>query len=107
MIENVKRDREKLPDVLALLKGSDVPMTVRVGVSAVLESFEDDKSVLATVLPELLELSRSADEVMRTDACHFLSLVGGEEARKRLQQCLNDDSAVVREVAREGFDALE
>ena len=103
VIELVQRDRERLPDVIALLRGSEVPMTVQIGVSAILESFADDKKALSAILPELLELSRSESEAVRTDACHFLSLVEDDAARVRLQQCLDDDSAMVREVARDGL----
>ena len=104
VIELVQRDRERLPDVIALLHGSEVPMTVQIGVSAILESFADDPSALSGVLPELLELSRSENEAMRTDACHFLSLVDDDAARERLQQCIDDSSATVREVARDGLE---
>jgi thiol-disulfide isomerase/thioredoxin len=107
VLELLHREKEKLPDIVALLKASDLPMTVRIGVSAVLESFENDETALIELLPELLELTKSEDETVRADACHFLSLVGGDTARRRLQQCLNDDSSMVKEVARDALDTLK
>ena len=104
--EIVERDKKQLPLLIELLKGKDVPMTVRIGVSAILEGFEDNPAELQKVLPDLLELSESTDETIRADACHFLSLAGGDEARKRLQQCITDDSEMVREVAAESIEML-
>ena len=106
VIETVEKDKNQLPVLVALLKGEEVPMTVRIGVSAVLEGFQDDPAELQKILPDLLELSESIDETIRADACHFLSLAGGDEARKRLQQCIDDDSEMVRELAAESLDVL-
>lgn len=101
--ELIERDNSQLPDLVALLKGNEVPMTVRIGVSAILEGFQDEPSVLNDILPVLLELSESPDETVRADACHFLSLEGSAVAQKRLQQCHNDESAMVREIAGESL----
>ena len=102
--ERIEHDKGLLADLVALLKGKDVPMTVRIGVSAILEGLQDNPAELQTILPDLLELSESGDETIRADACHFLSLAGGDEARKRLQQCVDDESAMVREIAAEFFN---
>ncbi len=102
--ELIKHDNSRLSDLIALLKGNEVPMTVRIGISAILEHFDANSSALNAILPDLLELSESTNETIRADACHFLSLEGSDVARKRLQQCANDDSAMVREVAIESLD---
>lgn len=101
--ERVEHDKGMLADLIALLKGKDVPMTVRIGVSAILEGLQGNPAELQAILPDLLELSESSDATLRADACHFLSLAGGDEARKRLLQCVDDESAMVREVATEFF----
>jgi len=102
--EFVERDKSKLHDLVALLKGKEVPMTVRIGVSAILEGFQKDSSALNSILPDLLELSEFTDETVRADACHFLSLEGSDVAKERLQQCVKDESSMVREVAEESFE---
>ena len=102
--ELVGRDRDLLSELVDLLKAKDVPMTVRIGVSAVLEGYQDKPDKLQAILPGLLELSESSDETIRADACHFLSLAGGDAARRRLQECTNDESSMVREVAAEFFE---
>jgi hypothetical protein len=102
----IERDKSQLPELVALLKGKEVPMTVRIGVSAILEGFQENSSALNDILPDLLELSESSDETIRADACHFLSLEGSDAARKRLQQCVNDDSAMVKEIAVESLEQL-
>lgn len=106
VIEIVESDKKQLPVLVALLKGNEVPMTVRIGVSAILEGLQEDPAELQKILPDLLELSESTDETIRADACHFLSLAGGDEALARLQQCINDESEMVREVAAESIEAL-
>jgi len=106
VIEIVESDKKQLPVLVALLKGNEVPMTVRIGVSAVIEGLQQDPAELQKILPDLLELSESTDETIRADACHFLSLAGGDEALARLQQCINDESEMVREVAAESIEAL-
>ena len=97
----IESNKSLLPDLVALLKGKEVPMTVRIGVSAILESYQEEPAVLNVILPDLLELSESQDETVRADACHFLFLEGSQAARNRLQQCLEDESAMVREIAEE------
>lgn len=106
VIEIVESDKKQLAVLVALLKGNEVPMTVRIGVSAILEGLQEDPAELQKILPDLLELSESTDETIRADACHFLSLAGGDEALARLQQCINDESEMVREVAAESIEAL-
>ncbi|MEN8712882.1 MAG: HEAT repeat domain-containing protein [Arenicellales bacterium] len=106
VIEIVESDKKQLPVLVALLKGNEVPMTVRIGVSAILEGLQEDPAELQKILPDLLELSESTDETIRADACHFLSLAGGDEALARLQQCINDESEMVREVAAESIEVL-
>ena len=106
VIEIVESDKKQLPVLVALLKGNEVPMTVRIGVSAILEGLQEDPAELQKILPDLLELSESTDETIRADACHFLSLAGGDVALARLQQCINDESEMVREVAAESIEAL-
>jgi len=102
--EIIERDKSQLADLVGLLKGEEVPMTVRIGVSAILEGFQEKPAALKDILPDLLELSESSDETVRADACHFLSLEGSEAAKKRLLECVKDDSAMVREVAEESFE---
>ena len=102
--ELVERDKSQLAVLIALLKANDVPMTVRIGVSAILEGFQEQASVLNDILPDLLELSESLDETVRADACHFLSLEGSDVAKERLRQCVKDESAMVREIAEESLD---
>lgn len=90
-----------LPRLLIDPKSS---MAVRLGLAAVLEEFQD--SGLASVITgELGELTRHADALTRADACHFLSLIGGEETIPYLRACLDDSDAQVREIAQEALEA--
>ena len=106
VIQFVGHDSKLLAEALALLHEKDVPISVRIGVSALIEGLQGTPEVLRSILPELLELSRVDDESVRADACHFLSLTGDESARARLNECRNDQSAVVREIAEESLEAF-
>lgn len=102
----IENDNSQLPSLVALLKGKEVPMTVRIGISAILEGLQKNSSALKDIVPDLLELSESTDETIRADACHFLSIAGGEKAVKRLQECTDDESPMVREVAKEALQDM-
>jgi hypothetical protein len=99
VIQYVGHDRERLVEAIALLYEEDVPIAVRIGVSALVEGLQGSPDVLKSILPELLKLSKVENETIRADAIHFLSLVDDEPARERLRECLDDESAMVREIA--------
>ncbi len=43
----------------------------------------------------------SEDKLLRADACHFLTLIGGEGIRSLMQSCQRDADAEIREMAGE------
>ena len=94
-------------DLLSILAGKDVPLTVRIGISAVIESLVDRPELLDGLVPEILKLTAHQDPATRADACHFLGMVDSEEARKGLEACLEDSEQMVREIARESLEGLQ
>ena len=92
-----------LDDLLSILKGKDVPLTVRIGISAVIESFADKSELLNDLVPAMLGLAAHEDPATRADACHFLGMANSEEARKGLKACLDDTEQMVREIAEESL----
>ena len=88
-----------LADVMA---DPETSMAVRLGIGAVLEEFQGT-GLLDAMIPKLAELAKTGDDLTRADACHFLTLIGGEHVIPHLQACLNDDNDEVREIAREAL----
>jgi glutaredoxin len=97
---------QHLPALLVLLEDEESPIQVRLGVSAILEGFEDSQP-LRELLPQLIALSDHPDHRLRSDACHFLGLSHDAAARPALQRCTADDHAEVREIASEALQLLE
>lgn len=86
-----------------LMRDPESSMAVRLGISAVLEEFHGT-GLTDALIPGLAELSRNADALTRADACHFLSLIGGEAVIPHLRACLGDEDSEVREIAQEALD---
>jgi len=103
VIRMIRRNPEHLDPLLQLAGDADTDLTVRIGISAVMEDLQGSKA-LRDKLPALLELSRHDDPRVRADACHFLMLTGLPEARERLREMTEDSERSVRDVA---ADALE
>ena len=95
-----------LPDLISVLSGAEVPLTVRIGISAVVESFEDKPEQLIALMPDLGRLTTHDDPATRADGCHFLGLTHDEGARPWLEACLDDGEEMVREVAEESLNEL-
>jgi hypothetical protein len=87
-----------LVDLLDLLASEDTPMSLRIGISAVIEGLAGSP-ILRQARPaiELLTLSPSAQ--IRADACHFLGLAGDAAALPVVRRLLDDDHPDVREIA--------
>lgn len=101
----VRRQPEMIGDLLSLLTGTEVPIAVRIGVSAVIESFEGQPERLREYVPDMLKLTHHEDPATRADGCHFLGITGGEEARAGIEACLDDPVQMVREIAQESLDS--
>ncbi|GAB5606140.1 thioredoxin family protein [Sideroxyarcus sp. TK5] len=102
----IHADTRRLKPLLSIVADPAANLEVRLGVSALLESYARSPA-LGDLLPELVELSRHADHRVRADACHLLGLSGIAEARTSLRARLHDANAEVREIAAEALAALE
>ena len=100
-VETMARQQpQRLLALVDLLANAESSMAVRLGVGAVLEELQGS-GVSAVMTPGLGQLTRHADPLTRADACHFLSLVGGEDIALYLRDCANDPDPTVREIAAE------
>jgi thiol-disulfide isomerase/thioredoxin len=108
-LKNGRRDKveamarqqpQRLQALVTLLADAESSMAVRLGIGAVLEEFQGD-AIAEVMISGLGELTRHADALTRADACHYLSLIGGEAIVPYLKACLADENAEVREIAAE------
>ena len=101
----IEADTRRLKPLLAIVATPAANITVRLGISALLEAYARTVA-LQNLLPQLAELVRHTDHRVRADACHLLGLTGSEVARAYIEPCLNDAQEEVREIAREALEAL-
>jgi len=106
VIRMIRRNPEHLDPLLKLAGDADTDLTVRIGISAVMEDLQGSKT-LQDKLPVLLELSRHDDPRVRADACHFLMLTGLPEAHERLREMTQDNERSVREVAADALEEMD
>lgn len=100
VIESVRAEPAAMTDLLNLLAASDTPLSVRIGVSAVIESLPGEPALRAAV-GEIEALTLSDSPQVRADACWFLGLGGDARALPTVRGLLDDENADVREVAAE------
>lgn len=100
-VEELAREKpERLLSLLGILRDPASSMAVRIGIGAVLEEFQGT-GVTDILIPGLGDLTRHDDRLVRADACHFLSLIGGESILSFMRACLDDPDPEVREIAAE------
>lgn len=99
MIRSAPRYAELLVDVLG---DADASMAVRIGMGAVLEELHGT-GLTDVMIPGLGELALHGDDLVRADACHFLTLIGGAAVIPYLTQCSEDENPDIREMAQEAL----
>lgn len=102
----IEEEPERLKALMPLAKDPETPMHVRVGIAAILEGIQGTAEIKSLV-PSLIEIARNGDAKVRADACHFLTLTGSKVAIPILEQYLDDESEMVREIANEGITELQ
>ena len=101
----VHRHPAHLDTLLQLAADADTELTVRIGISAVVEDFAGQPE-LAARLPALAALAEHSDPRVRADACHFLAMTGQAEAVPALETLIQDNERSVRDVAADSLDEL-
>lgn len=105
VISAVAQQPGRLTTLLLLARDPDIELTVRVGVSAVMEEFAGTQT-LRSVLPALIDLASDEDPRVRADACHFLALTRSGEALAALQALTRDPERAVQHVASDSLEEL-
>jgi len=106
VLEWIEQDKAGLSDLLPLLVDPEVKLNVRIGIGAVMESFEGHDQLKA-LYNNLVQFCQHKDPVVRIDACHYLALSHLPQALGVINKMLNDEHEHVREVAAESIELLE
>jgi hypothetical protein len=96
----VKQEPQRIHSLSRLMTNPETSMAIRLGIGAVLEELQGT-GLSQALIPELGALLNSVDALLRADACHFLTLIGGEAVRPFMQTCLDHADAEIREMAQE------
>lgn len=99
-------DTSRLKSLLSIVANPEANISVRLGVSALLEGYAGTPELQA-LLPKLADLARHFDHRVRADACHLLGQTGSVAARELVAACLDDVSEEVREIAEEAMENLK
>ncbi len=102
----IHRHKNHISALLDLAGDPDTDLTVRIGVSAVIEDHAGTE-LLQSQLPTLTQLARHSDPRVRSDAAHFLALSGSKAALGELEALVQDSEPAVREVARDSLAELQ
>ena len=102
----IHRHKNHIGALLDLAGDPDTDLTVRIGVSAVVEDHAGSE-LLQSQLPALAQLARHSDPRVRSDAAHFLALSGSKAALGELEALVQDSEPAVRELARDSLAELQ
>ena len=101
----VRHHPEQLDALLQLAADAETELTVRIGISAVIEDLAGSDTLLE-YLPVLETLGTHSDPRVRADACHFLAMTNSEKAISPLQKLAADGDPSVRNVAIDSLNEL-
>jgi glutaredoxin len=101
----VRQHPHQLDTLLRLASDPETELTVRIGISAVVEDLAGSDSLLE-YLPALDALGSHNDPRVRADACHFLALTQSELAVPVLERMITDSDRSVRDVATDSLKEL-
>ncbi len=96
----VRREPRRIHGLARLMTNPETSMAVRLGLGAILEELQGS-GLTEPLIPALGEMLKSQDRLLKADACHFLTLIGGEGIRPFMQGCLDDADPEIREMADE------
>lgn len=91
--------------LLDLLKDEDLALSVRLGLSAIVEDLAP-RGLLTPYIDDLAELISSDQASLRADGAHYLGLTGSKTAEPYIRNLLDDPVADVREIAEDSLELL-
>lgn len=104
--EQARQDNSLLPVMLDMLAEPETPITSRIGISAVLESFSG-QAPLQNLIDAICKHAQSKNASVRVDMAHLLGLSHSRDALACLQTLSEDKFADVQETAKEAIEEIE
>ncbi len=96
----VKQEPQRIHSLARLMNDPESSMMIRLGIGAILEELQTT-GLTKPLVPAFGEMLRDVDRLVRADACHFLTLISGEDIRSYMLACLKDKDPEIREMAEE------
>ena len=96
----VKNEPQRIHALARMMKNPEASMAIRLGIGAILEELQGS-GLSEPLVPAFGEMLKDTDRLLRADACHFLTLIGGESIRPHMLACVEDADAEIREIAEE------
>ena len=103
----LEQETGRYASLLDLLSDPDTGVSVKLGISALLEDKTGTEVLQRELFPRLIELANHNDQNIRGDACYFLGLSQNPLALPALNEKLQDTSPDVREIAQEAIEQIE
>lgn len=105
IVDMFKHDRDLYLLIGDLMK--DERMRVRLGITALVETLakEDPENILVAI-PSIASLLKDENPTLRGDAAYFLGIIGHPDGLPSLMSVIEDESADVREIARESVEEI-
>lgn len=100
-------DSTLLHDLVDLMSDHETTMSVRIGISAIIEEIAEKPNALKEIVPSLCALTGAPEPYIRADACHFLALSEDPSAISYVEALLEDPDPEVREIAAESLPILK
>lgn len=104
-VQRIRSSPGTLTDLIQLFADSDTPLSVRIGISAIMETLAGS-GILRRAVPVIEPLTLSGSPQIRADACYFLGLAGDRGALASVRRLMEDEHPEVREVAVEALGVL-
>lgn len=99
----VREEPARIHALARLMTNPETSMAIRLGIGAVLEELHGS-GLTAPLIPALADMQDLEDRLLSADACHFLTLIGGEEIRPNMQKARQSPNPEVREIAEEWLE---
>lgn len=96
----VRGEPQRIHALARLMNDPESSMMIRLGIGAILEELQTT-GLTKPLVPAFSAMLNNEDRLIRADACHFLTLIGGEEIRQYMLACVDDADPEIREMAQD------
>jgi len=95
----------QIPALLSIMDSEDTSLSLRIGVSAIIEQLAGSKPLIAGI-NALSEYCQHELARVRNDACYYLGLSRHVDAEEHIRPLLDDENDEVKETAKEALEEI-